>query len=199
MPPTFIATVLVKAKKDEVDVTKVELTNRDGKTPKDSTVKVLKVLQNQNAASCRIIILVKVPESPDPEPQNPYQLKVVATLGTEPEIDAQAFDIKVPKKVGPSIVFLNPYHPAGANYPIEGSERDYFVPFGTSSSSITSATLGGVLGTPHFDNSDPLSPIYWVEFTGLSTIPGPGGPYPLLITNAEGEFYPSTVNVADDP
>jgi hypothetical protein len=213
MPPIFVAAVKVKAPAAEVDLTNVSVAilNKHNMTPSGSVVKALKVAGHAKAAFCRLFILVKVPPAPDPALENPYKLKVGVKLGTEVESDIQVFEIKVPGSFGINVPegkvgikgtrggygYIHFYYPVNG-YVIAGDERDYFVPCGPGNPSPATAYLGGAPGAAHWNNDDPLNPIWWVEFSDLTNNPSPGGPYTLIVTNTDGEPVSRTVYVSQN-
>jgi hypothetical protein len=193
--PRFVAAIQVAEKKGKYkkkDVTP-KLVDADGKEPAGSKLRVLKIVGNKSAKSSRVFVFVKVP-TPG---KNPHKLTVEVNLPAGKKCNAQSFDIvafmdarKQQPQAQKAAERLNLFYPM-TGHTVSGDERDYFVPCGESDASINAALLGGAIGIPHWDNSDEDDPIWWAEFTGLATIPGPGT-YKLVVTNTDGESLPDT-------
>jgi hypothetical protein len=211
VPPTFIAVVSVKAKKKDINLKAVdaEVSDKSGSKVANSVVNAIgKVEGHEQSKHPRFFLLVMVP-TPDPASQNPYTLTVRVPVNMGEGLATSTFNIKIPAMYKMPLTGQRPFDPKGIvephyptefPFPITGSEREYFVPCGYSPYPIVHASLGGVEGIPHYNDDDPNYPIWWVEFTGLSAIPGPGDGYPLIVVNAHGQSIESepTVNVAED-
>jgi hypothetical protein len=91
------------------------------------------------------------------------------------------------ESVAPTYAFPPP------NYTIESDERDRFLPFGASEIPITAASIGSH-PADHTD-WDQHTNVWWAEFSGLASDPGPGMRY-LVVSNADGDVV-QNVTIAD--
>ncbi len=223
MLPIFVASVKIRASKNHFkndDVT--ALLTDASPTAKEWQGRVLAIDGGEAVQHSRVFILLKATHPG----VNPHKLTINFRLNGMSHTDYKQFDIvqrkgaggggagkanaqnnkENPKRIegkrapGPQRAkTIDLYYPADG-HKVSGDEKSYFVPCEPSGSSLDYVNLGGAQGVRHFDDSNPMEKIWWVEFTGLGTIPGPDetNGYQLVVVNQGGEpLDPTTIYIAE--